>query len=215
MATETYKESPTVLIAPKTYREHTTTEIEYDEPYAIPDKDEDDESIVYYDINNYTVENTLYKPRMNSIYDLSANSFENIGNTTHREPITLESLLQSKVPFKTLFDRYCAIKDSEPKFIPTTNGRLRMIESFNPLVKEAYDVLGQKEVIRLKYHTSNIQREIIKQKNRGDDREIASLVEEALPLKEAIPLAEAKEKLQAIYKELGLNRIASATDLSD
>jgi hypothetical protein len=102
MAQQTKKDSPTILIAPKTYREHTT-EIEYDDQlYAMQDKDKDkdkeadDKNLVYYDIKNYTVENNFNKPKLNSIYDFSNNIQDNTDNVTYSAPISLESLSQSK-----------------------------------------------------------------------------------------------------------------------
>lgn len=86
------------------------------------------------------------------------------------------------------------------------------IESRKLLVKQAYNTLGAEEVRRLKYHQSNIKREIIK---RGPEKYAIKITQMLkLPRFESIPKSRIKEKIQAVYDDLGLNVKAKSTDLN-
>jgi hypothetical protein len=64
----------------------------------------------------------------------------------------------------------------------------------------------------LKYHKSNIKREIIK---RGPEKYAIKITQMLkLPRFESIPKSRIKEKIQAVYDDLGLNVKAKATDLN-
>lgn len=122
-------------------------------------------------------------------------------------PLTIE-----KTSFKEIFEEYADIKKDSGMY------NLRMfrasrIEIEKPLVKEAYDVLGPEKVRELKYHQSNIKRELTKRMHETLDTKIFLLLDAQLPKQVAIPKTEIAAQLDAIYKELKMQKKAKATDL--
>ena len=91
--------------------------------------------------------------------------------------------------------------------------RKNRIEIEKPLVKEAYEKLGPDRVREMKYHQSNIKRELTKLQHETLDTKIFLLLDEQLSRQVAIPRSEIKEKLQKIYDELKTNQTAKATDI--
>lgn len=84
---------------------------------------------------------------------------------------------KAKVSFQELFDEYAELKKQlNPELISfdTPHYRLSIIESTNPLVKEAYDKLGREEVVQLKYNQTNIRREILKKLDISTESKIFS-----------------------------------------
>ena len=91
--------------------------------------------------------------------------------------------------------------------------RASRIEIEKPLVKEAYDILGPEIVRELKYHQSNIKRELTKRMHETLDTKIFLLLDAQLPKQVAIPKTEITAQLDAIYKELKIQKKAKATDI--
>lgn len=123
---------------------------------------------------------------------------------------TIEDVLgKEKVKFNDMFERYCALMENGTL---SESLELMDIENRKPLVKEAYDILGADEVRRLKYHQSNIKREIIK---RGPEKFAVKIMRMLkLPRFESIAKNHIKERIQSVYDCLGLNVKAKATDLN-
>lgn len=91
--------------------------------------------------------------------------------------------------------------------------RRACIESEKPLVKEAYEVLGADKVREMKYHQSNIKRELTKRMHETLETKIFLLLDAQLPKQVAIPKADIKQKLQEIYDELEIKKKANASDI--
>ena len=91
--------------------------------------------------------------------------------------------------------------------------RASRIEIEKPLVKEAYDVLGPAKVREMNYHQSNIKKQIIKRKDETLFTKAFLLLDRQLPKQVAIPKTVIKQKLSEVYKELGIQSKASASDL--
>ena len=122
-------------------------------------------------------------------------------------PLTIE-----KTSFKEIFEEYADIKKDSGMY------NLRMfrasrIEIEKPLVKEAYDVLGPEKVRELKYHQSNIKRELLKQMHETLDMKVFLILDALLPKQVAIPKKEIVEKLEMVYKGLKIQKKAKATDI--
>ena len=66
----------------------------------------------------------------------------------------------------------------------------------------------------MNYHQSNIKRELVKLEHETLDTKIFLLLDGLIPKQVAIPRTEIKEKLESIYKELGIKKAAKATDLN-
>lgn len=160
--------------------------------------------------------NGIYQSQANVINEYKESGRINItDDTSYTTPENIELMNQVKMPFKNMFESYCYLKDNQPLYTLTPDYRIELIETRNPLVKEAYEVLGRDKVRKMKHHQSIIKRDIIRLNNKGNDYKIVALIEESLPPQQAIAVTEAKSKLQAIYDELGLKRTAKATDLKN
>lgn len=172
-----------------------------------------DSNIASYDIISYKVVNGIYRSQTHVIDELQSNGLNVTDSTEYTAPKSIELLTGRRYSFKDLFDLYASIKGKDVKFYYTADYRLELIETMNPLVRDAYYKLGPQEVKRLNYHTSNIRREIVKRSLKSQDHKIVELVNGALPLYQSIPVSRAKAELQEIYNLLGLDRKARATDL--
>ena len=168
-----------------------------------------DRNMANYDIVNYKIIHGTYKSQINMLSELERSRMT-IQESTMGESDTIPDVLgKEKVKFKDMFERYCALMENDTL---AESLEVMDIESRKPLVKQAYHTLGAEEVRRLKYHQSNIKREIIK---RGAEKfavKITRLLK--LPRFEPIPKNHIKERIQAVYDDLGLNVKAKATDLN-
>lgn len=115
-----------------------------------------------------------------------------------------------KTSFKEMFKAYCELKSAKSLF-PTAAQIL--IEKNKPLVKTAYDILGESRVKALKYKVTDIRRELVKASTITETEKIIRMVKQALPYRKAIPRTEVAKALQEIYNTLGIHRIALATDI--
>lgn len=115
-----------------------------------------------------------------------------------------------KTSFKEMFKAYCELKSVKSLF-PTAAQIL--IEKNKPLVKTAYDILGESRVKALKYKVTDIRRELVKMSTITETEKIIRMVKQSLPYRKAIPRTEIAKALQEIYNTLGIHRIAVATDL--
>ncbi len=111
--------------------------------------------------------------------------------------------------FESSFIRYSKLKKEES----SQDWEIERIEHNKPLVKKAYEILGEETVKSLKYSTTKINRAIIKVENRRYDREIAEALDSELPKQEYIPLSKIKNKLQEVYDDFGIAESAKATDI--
>jgi len=82
-----------------------------------------------------------------------------------------------------------------------------------PFVIEAYDKLGADEVRKLKYKVMDIRRAITVKTRADESVKIVKLVNAKIRKQTPIPSKKVKEVLQSIYKDLGIEGSAKATDL--
>ena len=116
-----------------------------------------------------------------------------------------------KTSFKEIFEEYVQIRESDGYNLDCF--RQSRIEAEKPLVKEAYEKLGAEKVREMKYHQSNIKREITKKMHETLDTKVFLLLDAQLPKQKAIPKSEIKTKIQDVYNDLGIKQTAKATDL--
>ena len=109
-----------------------------------------------------------------------------------------------------MFKAYCELKKAKSLF-PTAAQML--IEKNKPLVKTAYDTLGESRVKALKYKVTDIRRELVKMSTFTETEKIIRMVKQSLPYRKAIPRTDIAKALQEIYDTLGIHRTAVATDL--
>ncbi len=117
---------------------------------------------------------------------------------------------KKKTSFKEMFKAYCELKKAKSLF-PTAAQILT--EKNKPLVKTAYDILGESRVKALKYKVTDIRRELVKASTITETEKIIRMVKQSLPYRKAIPRTEIAKAMQEIYNTLGIHKIAVATDI--
>lgn len=172
-----------------------------------------DRNLANLQIVNYGIVNGQYKTQCNMNAALLSAGVQ-VSNDLGKFEIDDEELEQEtsieRSPFKEIFEEYAELC-SQP--FNMNIFRKNRIEIEKPLVKEAYMKLGPDKVREMKYHQSNIKRELTKLQHETLDTKIFLLLDDQLPRQVAIPRSEIKEKLQRIYDELGTNQTAKATDI--
>ena len=108
---------------------------------------------------------------------------------------------------------YAELKASDTNPFSTDVFALSLIERRNPLVKQAFEILGTERVRELKYNQTQIRRELIKCSADELAYKIVKRINADLPHGKAIPSKIIKERLQTIYDDLGVERRAKATDI--
>lgn len=89
----------------------------------------------------------IYADSRNLITEYERN--DNKITTAERHDIRLTKLeknAKAKIPFKELFDRYAELKASDTNPFSTDVFALSLIERRNPLVKQAFEILGTEHI---------------------------------------------------------------------
>ena len=189
-------------------RDRIIKEIVNKEPYI--DYDEKageiivDENLAKLEIVNYGIINGQYKTKCNMIKSLET---AGLNVTTGKDPVLLneyeEMTTVSKTSFKDAFEEYADIKSKGP--LNLCCFRADRIAAVKPLVKEAYEKLGVEKVRQLKYHQSNIKRELIKMMHETADVKAFMSFDQKVEKGVPIPKSWIKQELGKIFKELHLN----------
>lgn len=181
---------------------------------VVKDKIVVDENLANLEIVNYGIVNGQYAMQCNMNASLAEAGFNVTNDLEAYNPCKeLKNLVSiEKTPFKEIFEEYASIRENNGLY-NLNCFRRNQIEIEKPLVKEAYEVLGASKVREMKYHQSNIKREIIKREHETKDTKVFLMLDEMLPRQVSIPKSEIKEILTDIYKELGMTQKAKATDL--
>ena len=162
---------------------------------------------------HYNTVNGVYKTPFNMVSALK-NAGLNVADSTEDDAPDeeLEELKSiERTPFKTIFEEYCKLKENKNGY--DLSFRESRIALEKPLVVEAYEKLGPARVRELKYHQSNIKREMLKNLHESADTKVFLLLSKRLGVGDKISKAGAKAMLAGIYKELKLKEVAKATDL--
>lgn len=163
---------------------------------------------------NYKIVNGDYASYYNMVNALQKSGFivdQAIEDTA--DPITLPAPNSAKLKFKDVFEEYCELKTHSSLDIAAYL-RMERIMYDKPLVKEAFDKLGAEEVRKLKYKVMDIRRAITVKSRADESVKIVKLVNAKIRKQTPIPSKKVKEVLQGIYKDLGIEGAAKATDLS-
>ena len=168
-----------------------------------------DRNLANYEIVNYNIVNGIYRSQVNMVAALKGVGLKVITKTDVPDE-ELESLKSiERTPFKEIFEDYCSLKGGYD-----LSFRANRIELEKPLVVEAYTKLGPDRVRELKYHVSNIKRELVKLAHETLDTKVFLLIDPQLEKGVAILKSEIKELLEKAYRALGINYKAKATDLN-
>ena len=159
---------------------------------------------------------------MNGIYtagntvedEMKKQGIEITNSDSYIEPKT-EAAFSQRAKFKDLFERYCEIRDNEPQICFRPSAERILIETKNPLVREAYEKIGAEEVRKMKYRQSNIKRRLIAESQKNFAVKVVEMLDLALKKQTWIPSAKVKSELQKIYDSLGIKRTAKATDIDE
>ena len=145
---------------------------------------------------------------------MKKNGIEITNSDSYSEP-KMAAVLSQRAKFRDLFERYCEIRENEPEICFTPNPEKVLIETKNPLVREAYEKIGADEVRKMKYHQSNIRRRLIAESQKNFAVKVVEMLDIALKKQTWIPSAKVKSELQKIYDSLGIKRTAKATDIDE
>ncbi len=171
-----------------------------------------DHNLANLELMNYDIINGQYASPINMNASLAQAGFQ-VTNNTQAVDEQLETITSiEKTPFKQIFEEYANIRSNDGMY-NLGIFRASRIEIEKPLVKEAYEVLGPTKVREMNYHQSNIKKEIIKRKDETLFTKAFLLLDRQLPKQVAIPKTVIKQKLAEVYKELGIQSKASASDL--
>ena len=159
---------------------------------------------------------------MNGIYtagntvedEMKKHGIEITNSDSYSEP-KMAAVLSQRAKFQDLFERYCEIRENEPEICFNPSIERQMIETKNPLVREAYEKIGAAEVRNMKYHQSNIKRRLIAESRKNFAVKVVEMLDLALKKQTWIQSAKVKEKLQKIYDSLGIKKTAKATDIDE
>ena len=119
-----------------------------------------------YEILNWKTVNGIYTAGNTVEDEMRRQGIEITNGDSYTEP-KMAAVLSPRSKFEDLFERYCEIRDKEPEICFTPSIERQMIETKNPLVREAYERIGAVEVRRMKYHQSNIKRRLIAESSRS------------------------------------------------
>lgn len=170
-----------------------------------------DRNMLNCDLMKYELRSVVYGNWRNLIGEVSSSGIKVVKTEEAYPEKPVKESATRKASFKETFKRYCELKSVRTIF-PSTEQML--IEKNKPLVKTAYDILGEPRVKALKYKVTDIRRELVKVSTITETEKIIRLVRQALPYRKAIPRKEIAEALQEIYSTLGIRKTAVATDLT-
>lgn len=170
---------------------------------------------IYAELNAF---NTLHKTYYVSKEDKNVNAHSHVSNKiTYKygrtAPLTVEGLnkvkLGKKANFSMLCEEYFELKKSRYSVAGSND-----IELINPLIKEAYDVLGEDKMRNLGLEAKKIEEQLVIQNAlKSVSWKIAQLLD--LRVGQWISSADLKDKIAQVYNTLKVNKKAKATDASE
>lgn len=186
-----------------------------DNKYINPETKKLDMNRVKYDKMTFRNQNEIYADGSKLITEHIRNG--HLITSTAKHNITARDLEindKAKKPFRQLFEDYADARTDtnifSMKAIYANN-----IAKRNPLIVESYEKLGVDRVRELKYNQTQIRRELLKLSPTDLAYKITQRIKEDIAQRTAIPAKTAKDKLQAIYNDLGVKRTAKATDIAE
>lgn len=170
-----------------------------------------DRNMLNCDLMKHELQSVIYGNWRNLIDEIRASGIKIVKTEEANPEKPVKESASRKASFKDAFKRYCELKSASTIF---PSAEQILIEKNKPLVKTAYDTLGESKVISLKYKVTDIRRELVKASTVTETEKIIRMVRQSLPYRKAIPRKEIAKVLQGIYDTLGIHRIAVATDLA-
>ena len=184
-----------------------------------------DENLMNLDIVNFKINKHLYQSRITLQGEYQRFGF-NVSNEINKfYTDELLSNTKAKISFKDLFIEYANLRGQVFYYYPVGNefDRIRLIEQEKPLIKEAYEKLGNDKVKEMNYHVGNIKRALLNmQTDISTDTKIMRCLKDAgITVGITLPTKKFKNILQNIYTSLEINnsygksKTAKATDIDN
>ncbi len=174
-----------------------------------------DKNLANMDIVNFKICRHIYRTYVHLADELKTNGYSIMQHTFSKLIEKLGTEPHLRVTFKDLFDEYHWLKTTLPSFsLESHEESCARIATKQPLVKQAYDELGTAKVAALKYHVGNIRRELAKRQSLPTEYKIVLMINALFAKQTAIAKSRVKTELQRIYDDLGIHRMAKATDLA-
>lgn len=176
-----------------------------------------DKNLFKVDIMNFKIAHHLYESRVSLQDEYRRNNF----TVAEADPLKFTDKLlanpKARISFKELYGEYAMLREQHSLQFQIGNlvDRKRLIENEKPMIKDAYEILGNDEVKRLGYDAFKINRELIKHSNRSKDAKVIELIKLEIPFLTPILCSELKESLQRIYNSVGKICTAKAIDLKE
>ena len=173
-----------------------------------------DKNLANMDIVNFKICRHIYRTYVSLTNELQRNGYTITSHTFSEIIEKIENNDNARVTFKELFDEYHRLKTTKPFFSLESHEDLcAQIAIKYPLVKQAYDELGTDKVQAMKYHVSNIKRELMKRQPAPTEYKIVKLANITFHKQTPIAQSKVKKLLQGIYDDLGIKLTAKASDL--
>ena len=203
----------------ETAREKTLSKIKYINEQYVRIEDNRlivDKNLANMDIVNFKICRHIYRTYVNLTSELKRNGYTITRHTFSEIMEKIEGKANARVTFKELFDEYHRLKTTKPFFSLESHEDLcAQIAVKYPLVKQAYDELGTDKVQALKYHVSNIKRELMKRQPAPTEYKIVKMINTTFTKQTPIAKSKVKAELQRIYDDLGIRQTAKASDVAE
>ena len=174
-----------------------------------------DKNLANMDIVNFKICRHIYRTYVNLTNELQRNGYTITRHTFSEIIEKIENKDNARVTFKELFDEYHCLKTTKPFFsLESHEDLFAQIAIKYPLVKQAYDELGTDKVQAMKYHVSNIKRELMKRQPAPTEYKIVKLANITFQKQTPIAKSKVKKLLQGIYDDLGIKQTTKASDLN-
>lgn len=154
--------------------------------------------LIKLELFNYNINQQIYKNGIALASSYSKNNVEVCGNDEPIEETETLKRMAKKMGFKEAFLKYVEIKDN-----PYNMESVKMLTSLQPLIVEAYSVLGVDKVRRLNYVKTKIQDAIISgDSTKSFENKVAKLLKSRISNYSFSSSSELKNVLSEVYSEL-------------
>ena len=162
------------------------------------------------ELYNFKVNQIVYRTGVSIRKDYEEN---NIDAQYHFEPVdeTEETELPvvKKIDFKEAFLKYAKIMSENPH-----SPAIMLLEQQQPLIRQAYDMLGVDRVSNLRYIKKSVDAALsCLDDDKTKDQKLAQLMVKLIPTATTITVANVLDKMSQAYSEIGISRQPKSKDL--
>ena len=162
------------------------------------------------ELYNFKVNQIVYRTGVSIRKDYEEN---NIDAQYHFEPVdeTEETELPvvKKIDFKEAFLKYAKNMSENPH-----SPAIMLLEQQQPLIRQAYDMLGVDRVRNLRYIKKSVEAALsCLDDDKTKDQKLAQLMVKLIPTATTITVANVLDKMSQAYNEIGISRKPKTKDL--